>query len=44
VDNSKHDVMSVAKRILKILDSGDEKPNLKKLQKIEGVGVIMFDS
>jgi DNA repair protein RadC len=33
-----HDVMSVAKRILKILDSGDEKPNLKELQKIEGVG------
>lgn len=33
-----HDVMSVAKGILKILDSGDEKPNLKELQKIEGVG------
>lgn len=33
-----HDVMSVAKRILQILDSGDEKPNLKELQKIEGVG------
>jgi len=33
-----HDVMSVAKRILKILDSGNEKPNLKELQKIEGVG------
>ena len=33
-----HDVMSVAKRILKILDSNDKKPNLKELQKIEGVG------
>ena len=33
-----HDVMSVAKRILKILDSANEKPNLKELQKIEGVG------
>ena len=33
-----HDVMSIAKRILKILDSGDEKPNPKELQKIEGVG------
>ena len=33
-----HDVMSVAKCILKILDSGNEKPNLKELQKIEGVG------
>ncbi|MDO9530054.1 MAG: DNA repair protein RadC [Syntrophales bacterium] len=33
-----HDVMSVAKRILEILDSGDEKPNLKELQKVEGVG------
>jgi len=33
-----HDVMSVAKRILNVLDSGDEKPNLKELQKIEGVG------
>ena len=33
-----HDVMSVAKRILKILDSGDERANLKELQKIEGVG------
>jgi len=35
-----HDVMSVAKRILKILDSGDEKPDLKELQKIEGVGLV----
>lgn len=34
-----HDVMSVAKRILKILDSSDEKPNLKELQNIEGVGL-----
>jgi len=33
-----HDVMSVAKRILNVLDSGDEKPNLKELQRIEGVG------
>ncbi|MBW1744854.1 MAG: DNA repair protein RadC [Deltaproteobacteria bacterium] len=33
-----HDVMSVAKGILKILDSSNEKPNLKELQKIEGVG------
>ncbi len=33
-----HDVMSVAKRILKTLDSGDEKPSLEELQKIEGVG------
>lgn len=33
-----HDVMSVAKCILKILDSSNEKPNLKELQKIEGVG------
>ncbi len=33
-----HDVMSIAKRILKILDSDDKKPNLKELQKIEGVG------
>ena len=33
-----HDVMSVAKRILKTLDSGDEKPNLKELQKIDGIG------
>ena len=33
-----HDVMSVAKHILKVLDSSDEKANLKELQKIEGVG------
>jgi DNA repair protein RadC len=33
-----HDVMSLAKRILKILDSDDERANLKELQKIKGVG------
>jgi len=33
-----HDVMSVAKRILKILDSSNANPNLEELQKIKGVG------
>lgn len=33
-----HDVMTVAKKILKILDASDIKPNLRDLQKIDGVG------
>jgi len=33
-----HDVMSVAKKILKVLDASDIKTNLKDLQKIDGVG------
>lgn len=34
-----HDVMTVANRILKVLDSSNEKPSLEELQKIEGVGL-----
>ena len=33
-----HDVMSVAKRVLKILDSTNCNPDLKELQAIEGMG------
>ncbi len=33
-----HDVMTVANRILKVLDANNGKPNLEVLQKIEGVG------
>jgi DNA repair protein RadC len=34
-----HDVMTVAGRILKVLDADNGKPNLQELQKIEGVGL-----
>lgn len=34
-----HDVMTVAGRILKVLDSNNGKPDLQELQKIEGVGL-----
>jgi DNA replication and repair protein RadC len=33
-----HDVMTVAERILKVLDAHNEKLNLNELKKIEGVG------
>jgi len=33
-----HDVMSVSRRILKILDAGDNQPSLEALQQLEGVG------
>jgi len=33
-----HDVMTVAERILKVLDAHNEKPNIDELKKIEGVG------
>ena len=33
-----HDVMTVAERILKVLDSHNEKLNIDELKKIEGVG------
>jgi DNA repair protein RadC len=35
----KHDVLTVADRILKVLDSGNDNPSLSELQKIEGVGL-----
>ncbi len=34
-----HDVMTVAKQILKVFDSNNAKPTLEELQKIEGVGL-----
>jgi DNA repair protein RadC len=34
-----HDVITVAGRILKVLDANSGKPNLEDLQKIEGVGL-----
>ena len=34
-----HDVITVAGRILKVLDANNGKPNLEDLQKIEGVGL-----
>lgn len=34
-----HDVMTVAGRILKVLDANNGKPNLEGLQRIEGVGL-----
>jgi len=34
-----HEVMTVANRILKVLDASNGKPNLEELQKIEGVGL-----
>lgn len=33
-----HDVLTVAKRVLKIMDSANGRPTLEELQKIEGVG------
>jgi len=33
-----HDVMTVAKKILKVLDASNINPNLEDLQKIDGVG------
>jgi DNA repair protein RadC len=33
-----HDVMSVAARVLKVLDNNKEKPDIEELKKIEGVG------
>lgn len=33
-----HDVLSVAKRVLRILDAGGQKPNLEDLQQAEGIG------
>lgn len=34
-----HDVMTVASRLLTVLDENNGKPNLEELQKIEGVGL-----
>ena len=34
-----HDVMSVAARVLKVLDNNKEKPDIEELKKIEGVGL-----
>jgi DNA repair protein RadC len=34
-----HDVMSVAARVLKVLDNNKEKPDIDELKKIEGVGI-----
>ncbi len=34
-----HDVMSVAARVLKVLDNNKEKLNIEELKKIEGVGL-----
>lgn len=33
-----HDVLTVAKRVLKIMDAANGRPTLEELQKIEGVG------
>ena len=33
-----HDVLSVAKRVLRILDAGGQKPKLEDLQQAEGIG------
>ena len=34
-----HDVISVAARVLKVLDNNKEKPDIEELKKIEGVGL-----
>jgi len=35
---AKHDVMHMADRVLKIMDASSSKPDLKELQRIEGMG------